>query len=360
MSRPKRKRLLRRLGPMCLCTAAILNAGIGAEAADRTPLVVYTALEPEQQGPVKAAIETAVPDVEVRWVYMQTGALTERILAERDHPQADMILALAATSMIAFKQAGLLLPYRPAGADQLRPQFVDATPPHAWTGMDAYLGVICFNNAVGPSGISAPVTWRDLLAPAYKGRIALPDPNSTGTGYLLVSGWLQSMGEREGWAFMDALHANVSGYLQTGAAPCAAAASGTSTVGLTYDMRAALLKSQGAPIRILVPLDGVGWEEEAFAIMASSPHADLGKRVADWASSEAANRLYAETFAIVAHPNVSNVPDTYPPYAENRMIRNDLTWMAVNRPRILAEWTRRYGGKSVPPRSPATPPLPSP
>ena len=28
------------------------------------------------------------------------------------------------------------------------------------------------------------------------------------------------------------------------------------------------------------------------------------------------------------------------------MIRNDLTWMAVNRPRILAEWTRRYGAKA--------------
>lgn len=337
-------------GLLCLCPSGLLLAVSPACAQDRTPLIVYTALEPEQQGPFKTAIEAAVPEVEIRWVYMQTGALTERVMAEREHPRADMILALAATSMIAFKQAGLLLPYRPAGADQLRPQFIDATAPHSWTGMDAYLGVVCFNDAAGPSGVSAPVTWRDLLAPAYKGRIAMPDPNATGTGYLLVAGWLQSMGEREGWAFMDALHENVSAYLQTGAAPCNAVAEGTYAAGLTYDMRAALLKSQGAPIRILVPLDGVGWEVEAFAIMATTPHADLGKRVANWAASEAANRLYGETFAIVAHPNVGNAPPTYPAYAENRMIRNDLGWMSNNRTRILAEWTRRYGAKSVPPR----------
>lgn len=345
-----RKWLSLTFGLLCLCSGTSSRGTTSAAAAERTPLVVYTAIEPEQQAPVKAAIEAAVPEVDIHWVYMQTGALTERILAERDHPQADMILALAATSMIAFKQAGLLLPYRPAGAERLRPQFVDATPPHSWTGMDAYLGVICFNDAVGPNDVSAPVTWRDLLAPALKGRIAVPDPNATGTGYLLVAGWLQSMGEREGWAFMDRLDANVAAYLQTGAAPCNAAAEGTYTVGLTYDMRAALLKGQGAPIRVLVPLDGVGWEEEAFAIMASSPHAQLGKRVADWAASEAANRLYAQTFAIVAHPAVSNAPATYPAYAENRMIRNDLAWMAANRPRILAEWTRRYGAKAVPPR----------
>ena len=335
---------------MALCAMA---APVLAHARERTPLVVYTALEPEQQGPVKAAIETAVPEVEIRWVYMQTGTLTERVLAERAQPQADMILALAATSMITFKQAGLLLPYRPAAADELRPQFADGTPPYSWTGMDAYLGVICFNEAAGPGGLSAPVTWRDLLSPALRGRIAMPDPNATGTGYLLVAGWLQSMGERDGWAFMDALHANVSAYLQTGAAPCNAAAAGSTAIGLTYDMRAALLKGEGAPIRILVPLDGVGWEVEAFAIMAASTHPDLAKRVADWAASEAANRLYGQTFAIVAHPAVGNAPPTYPAYAENRMIRNDLTWMATNRPRILAEWTRRYGAKSVPPRASA-------
>ena len=62
-----------------------------------------------------------------------------------------------------------------------------------------------------------------------------------------------------------------------------------------------------------------------------------------------ANELYAKTFAIVADPDLSKPPANYPPYAEARMIRNDLAWMAANRSRILAEWTRRYGGKSIAP-----------
>ncbi|WP_379134644.1 extracellular solute-binding protein [Methylobacterium sp. ID0610] len=325
------------------------SIGLPAGGADRTRLSVYTALEPEQHAPVKAAIEAAVPGVEIAWVWDQTGTITDRILAERAAPKADMVLGLAATSLQVFKAADLLLTYRPRGAERLRPAFRDADDGYAWTGMDAYLGVICFNTQAGERArLSAPVFWRDLLAPALKGQILMPNPVQTGTGYLLVAGWLQSMGEAAGWAFMDALHENVAAYLPVAATPCREAADGRSVVGLTYDMRAATLRATGAPLRIVVPADGVGWELEAFAILKSTPHADLARQVADWAASREANLLYARTFAVVAHPGLATPPPDYPPHAEARMIRNNLAWMAENRPRILAEWSRRYGAKAAP------------
>ena len=315
-----------RFGISCLLAAVFAFSAPSAWSAERTKLVIYTALEPEQHDPFKQAIEAAVPDVEVVWVWGQTGEITDRFLAERDHPHADMLLGLAATSLLRFEREGLLLSYRPVGSEQLREQFADEKPPYTWTGMDAYLGVICYNGDSDDGRGSAPVFWRDLLSPGLKGRIVMPDPLPTGTGYLLVAGWLQSMGEAEGWAFMDALDKNVAAYLPTGAAPCVETAAGHYTVGMTYDMRAALLKAQGAPIRLIVPIDGVGWEEEAFAVVKGSSHEALAKRVADWAATKAANELYADTFAIVAHPDVSKPPANYPAYAEARMIRNNLEW----------------------------------
>ncbi|WP_236960390.1 extracellular solute-binding protein [Methylobacterium durans] len=320
-----------------------------AHATERTRLTIYTALEPEQHAPFKQAIEAAVPEVEISWVWHQTGVLTDRILAEREHMQADMVLGLAATSLIAFEKLGLLLPYEPVGADRLRKPFRDPTAPYTWTGMDAYLGVICLNSDLAQrQRILTPTRWQHLLRSEWKGRLVLPSPVMTGTGYLLVSNWIQNMGEDAAWAFMDALDQNVVAYLATGSGPCEEVANGRHLAGLSYDMRAALLKEGGAPIQILVPADGVGWELEAFAIVAGSHHIDLAKRVADWAASRAANELYAQTFAIVAHPEVSNPPSTYPPHIEARMAKNDLSWMAENRTRVLAEWTRRYGAKAQP------------
>ena len=34
--------------------------------------------------------------------------------------------------------------------------------------------------------------------------------------------------------------------------------------------------------------------------------------------------------------------------SEKVMVKNDVEWMAKNRDRILAEWTKRYDGKSAP------------
>ncbi|MFH6786092.1 MULTISPECIES: extracellular solute-binding protein [Methylobacterium] len=334
--------------PACLLIylSACLLACPPADAAERTRLVTYTALEVEQLDPIRRAVEAAVPEVEIVWLRDSTGIVTDRVLAERDAPQADLVLGLAATSLLRFEAAGLLDPYRPAGVEALRPFFRDPTPPYSWTGMDAYLGVICFNVEVAARHrITRPNFWRDLLGPGLKGRVVMPNPAASGTGYLLVAGWLQTLGEDAGWAYMDALHENVDAYLPSGSAPCRETTAGRYAVGLSLDMRAAAEKAAGAPIDIVVPVDGTGWETEGFAVVAGRPHLALARRVADWAASREANALYARSFAIVAHPSVASPSPVYPLHAEARMIRNDLAWMARNRDRILAEWARRYGAK---------------
>ena len=340
----------RRRGGAARCVAALALWWGGLDAvgaATRVPLAVYTAIEADQQVAFKAAIEAAVPDVEVVWTYGHTGELTDRLAAEKSRPRADVVLGLAATSLALLKAQGLLQPYRPRGAEDLRSRFTDRGSPYSWTGMDAYLGVVCVNtDAASENRVSLPATWHDLLDPRLKGRITAPDPVRSGTGYLLVAGWLQGMGETAGWRFMDALDRNVSAYLPSGSAPCTEAAAGRSAVGLSYDGAAARLKAGGAPVGLVVPIDGVGWELEAAAIVRGTAHEPQAEAIMDWAASRAANALYASTYAIVAHPAVSSPPADYPPYAEARMIRNDLTWAANNRARILAEWTRRYGSKA--------------
>lgn len=324
--------------------------GAGEASAQRTKVTIYTALENDQLAPFKSSIERAVPGTEVVWVRDSTGVITARFLAEKDNPRADMVIGLAASSLLAFDKAGLLAEYKPAGADALKPEFRPKSgAPHTWTGMDAYLGVVCFNTTeAAKDKVSTPKSWKDLLVPALKGKIVMPHPASSGTGYLMVAGWLQSMGEAEGWKYMDALHENIGAYLHSGSAPCVQAARGERVAGLALDMRGAQEKSKGAPIEVVVPSEGTGWEEEAFAIVKGSKNLDLAKKIADWGASKAANELYAKSYAIVAYPGVKNTPPNYPANAEAGMIKNDLAWMGENRERILSEWSKRYESKAAP------------
>jgi iron(III) transport system substrate-binding protein len=330
----------------CVIGAAVL-AMPGFAHAQKTKVTIYTALENDQLAPFKASIEKAVPDAEVVWVRDSTGVITARFLAEKDNPRADMVMGLAASSLLMFEKAGLLETYKPAGADALKPVFRDGKDPYTWTGMDAYLGVICFNTAEA-KGVATPASWKDLLNPALKGKIVMPHPASSGTGYLMVAGWLQSMGETEGWKFMDGLHDNIAAYLHSGSAPCVQAARGERVVGLALDMRGASEKTKGAPIEVVIPKEGVGWEMEASAIVKGSKNLGVAKKIADWTATKEANELYSKTYAIVAAPGVSNNPPNYPAGAEAGMIKNDLGWMADNRERVLAEWSKRYESKAAP------------
>ncbi len=319
----------------------------GVAQAQKTKVTVYTALENDQLAPFKASIEKAVPEVEVVWVRDSTGVITARFLAEKDNPRADMVMGLAASSLLMFEKAGLLETYKPAGADALKPVFRDDKEPYTWTGMDAYLGVVCYNTAEA-KGVAVPGSWKDLLNPAFKGKIVMPHPASSGTGYLMVAGWLQSMGEAEGWKFMDGLHENIGAYLHSGSAPCVQAARGERTIGLALDMRGASEKSKGAPIEVVIPKEGVGWEMEASAIVKGSKNLALARKIADWSTTKDANELYSKTYAIVAAPGVGTKPTNYPANAEAGMIKNDLGWMADNRDRVLAEWSKRYESKAAP------------
>ncbi|MCL4768177.1 MAG: putative 2-aminoethylphosphonate ABC transporter substrate-binding protein [Hyphomicrobiaceae bacterium] len=317
--------------------------------AQKTTLTVYTALENDQLGPFKAAIEKAVPEVEVVWVRDSTGVITARFLAEKDNPRADLVLGIGATSLLVFEKLGLLETYKPKGVDGLKPVFRDTQGPYTWTGMDAYIGVICFNTAeAAKDKIAAPASWKDLTKPEYKGKLVMPHPASSGTGYLTVGAWLQTMGEDAGWKFMDALHENMAVYTHSGSAPCVQAAKGERVAGIALDMRGASEKSKGAPLEVIIPSEGVGWEMEATGIVKGTKHLELAKKVADWGATKDANELYSKTYAVVAYPGAGKYPPNYPPKAEESMIKNDFVWMAENRERILKEWTKRYESKAAP------------
>ena len=320
-----------------------------AEAQPRTRLTVYTALENEQLAPLKQAAEAAVPGIEIAWVRDSTGVITARLIAERQNPRADLIWGVSVFSLLQMESLDMLEGYTPAGAEALRPNFRSDRSPMTWTGMDAFVSAICFNTVVAQQrNLPRPSTWADLLNPAYRGQIVMPNPASSGTGFLTVAGWIGTQGEANAWTYMSRLHENVQVYTHSGSAPCNNAARGEYGIGLSLDMRAVTLKNQGAPIEIIVPTDGVGFDLEGTAILRGSRNLDAAKKLADWAVSRAANEMYGRWYAVLALPGVQPTVRGYPAEFEQRLVNQDFRAVALRRDEILREWSSRFDGKSAP------------
>jgi iron(III) transport system substrate-binding protein len=332
---------------------AALLAFAAAASAEKTTLLVYTALETDQLKAYQEGFNKANPDIELKWVRDSTGVITAKLLAEKANPQADAVMGVAASSLALLKKNDMLIAYAPINLDGIMSQYRDKANPPAWFGMDVWGATICFNTVeAAKRGIPKPETWKDLTKPVYKGQIVMPNPASSGTGFFDVTAWLSLWGDNDGkgggWKFMDALHENVAQYTHSGSKPCNMAAAGEYVIGISFEYRANANKAKGAPIELVFPKEGLGWDLEAFAIHKGTKKLDAAKKLADWASSKDAMLLYGKNFAITAQPGIApplaNVPADY----EARLVKMDFLWAADNRERILAEWNKRYNAKSEP------------
>lgn len=324
---------------------AALGTLLTAPAFAAEQVVVYTAFETDVLAKYKVAFETANPDIEIKWVRDSTGIMTAKLLAEKNNPRAEVVWGLAGSSMALLKKAGILQPYSPQGVEDLRTSMIDPENNKAWYGNDAWFNAICFNEYVAKEyNLPKPKSWDDLLNPIYKGHIAMPNPASSGTGYMQVSAWLQTMGDDKGWSYMAKLNDNIAHYTHSGSKPCVQAGMGEVAIGISMALRGAKLKTKGAPLDVILPAGGIGWESEAVGLVKKSAAA---KRIVDWSISKQANELYNESYALVGHNEVSKPVANYPNVQES-MVAMDFSKMANDRQQVLHTWSEKFDAKSEP------------
>lgn len=332
------------------CFAAVAASLLVATAANaQTELTVYTAVEAEDLKRYAETFNKDHPDIKINWVRDSTGIITAKLLAEKNNPQADVVWGLAATSLLLLKTEGMLEAYAPKGVEKLDAKFVDKSDPPAWVGMDAWVAAVCYNTVEAEkAGLTPPKSWKDLTKPEYAGHVIMPNPNSSGTGFLDVSSWLQMFGEDGGWDYMDKLHGNIARYTHSGSKPCKLAAAGEIPIGVSFAFRGAKSKAAGAPLEIIVPDEGVGWDMEATAIVAGTANLEAAQTLVDWSITKKANEMYNSGYAVVAMPGVAKPVEHFPPNLIEKMIDNDFEFAANNRKAILEEWQKRYDSKSEP------------
>lgn len=321
-----------------LALSLVLPGGGASAARAETTLLVYTAVEPEWLPKYKKAFEEANPGIRIKWLREGTGTITARLLAEKEAPRADVVFGLAAGSLLVLKAQNMLEAYTPRDFDKLSPVMRDASDSPCWVGINAWATGFCVNRPeMEKRGLAAPRNWNDLTRPEYKGLIVMPDPAASGTGYMNLAAWIQMWGEEEGWAYADAVQANLKMLSPSGARPAAMAAQGEVPIGVSSGAFGAPFLKRRAPLDIIVP-DNAGWEMEAAAIVKGTANLEAARRLMDFCCSEAVAKIGAEFSGMPARPEF--VTDRE---AAARLAPIDPQWGADNRERLLAAWRARYG-----------------
>jgi iron(III) transport system substrate-binding protein len=325
-----------------VCAFCILIAG----AAQAASLTAYSALEEDEIAEYVAAAKKALPDIDLKVLRLSTGDLGARILAEASNPQHDVIWGWAVTNMLDPRILALLEPYKAKGADRLASSYRGADD--KWFAATGYMAAFCVNNErIKAKGLPMPKDWEDLIDPKLKGEVVMPNPVSSGTGYLQVVGILQAMGEEKGWKFLKDLDANVAQYIKSGSRPCKAARAGEFAVGTSLAFAAIQSIEEGFPITMVIPAKGAGYELEASGLMQKAPNKTDARRFLDWTLSPEAAAIYGKYKEIVTiagvEPSGSAQKAGLPKDVSKALVTIDFAKSAKEREAILARWQKEIG-----------------
>lgn len=293
-----------------LLALALALTGCGRNPGE---VVIYTSRDQLYAEPVLKAFEEET-GIRVRAVY-DTGAtktvgLTNRLLAEKDHPQADVFWNSEVARTIILKRAGVLAPYTSPLAKDIPQRYKD--PEGYWTGFGARARVIIYNTKL-VSAEEAPRSLFDLTQPRWRGRVALGTP-VLGTMATHHTALFLRLGDEQARAFFEALAANDVRIVVGNTAVRDAVSSGEVPVGVidTSDAQEAI--ADGAPVAIIYPdQDGLGTLviPNSVALIAGAPHPENGRRFIDYLLRPETERALAwsRSAQIPLHPGVEVPPN---------------------------------------------------
>ena len=100
-------------------------------------------------------------------------------------------------------------------------------------------------------GLDMPTSYQDLLDPQYKGQISMPNPASSGTGYMFLLSLVNAWGEQEALDYFDKLSENVLSFTSSGSGPVNSLVLGEVAIGLGMTPNAATKIGEGFPLQIV-------------------------------------------------------------------------------------------------------------
>ena len=307
-------------------------------------VVVYTSVDQPFSEPVFEAFEQAT-GVKTRAVFdteetKSTGVLN-RLIAEGEHPQADVFWSGDPVRPFSLMKRGLVQPYVSPEADGIPEGFRAADG--SWTGFAARARVLLVNT-VRLGDEPAPASIRDLAAPRFKGKTAIANP-LFGTTTMHVAALFASWGPVRARAFMKELKdAGVRVASSNGEVKRLVVA-GEITFGLTDTDDANEALKAGAKVEVVYPdQDELGAlvMPTTAVLIKGGPNEQQGKRLIDYLISAEVERRMAESAAHMPLRSGVATPANVRSVSDIRAMKADYAKVASEMESIqpwLRDWT---------------------
>ncbi len=262
-------------------------------------VVVYSSVDDVYARPIAEQFQKET-GIEVRFVpdteETKSTGLVNRLIAERERPQADVFWSGDPVRAALLKLKGVTAPYQSPNAEGLPRQYSD--PEWHWTGFSARARVLVYNtNLVAPD--ERPSSIMDLLDERFRGQACIANP-LFGTTSMHAAALFQVLGEARAKEFFEKFIANGGTIVSSNGEVRRRVAAGDFAVGITDTDDAHVALQEGKPVGVVFPdAGGMGTLviPNAVMLIRGAPHPEAGKKFIDYLLRPETELALAESIA---------------------------------------------------------------
>lgn len=284
--------------------------------------------------------------VDVTCLDMSSGEALERIRAESENPQGDVLFGTTNLSHVNLAADDLTETYQGSGWNSL-PDGPIKDPDAHWTGFYyGVLGFACSPERLEDIGAPCPSSWADLLDPVYKGEIVIASPAASGTSYTVLSGLAHLMGEDGAFEWYAEFDKNVAQYTSSGSAPGKLAAAGEFAIGISFAHDIQVQQQKGLPVELSFPSEGTPFEIGGISIIKGAKNEAAAQAWVDHVFTPAFQRYHNDVAnRIPVVEGVRLAEGTFGLDDVKLIDGYDPTEWAAVRDTLVAKWQEEIGSK---------------
>ncbi len=266
---------------IALIMLAVVISTLLAGCSGKEEVIIYTSAEDYRIEYMQKRLDEVFPEYNIIIEYMPTGDHAAKLITEGTSTEADITYDLEYGYMEQLANAGVLADLKDMYDTSVFAE--DALAGAYYFPEYKNGGAIIINPKIlSDKGLSKPASYEDLLKPEYKNLISMPNPKSSGTGYMFLRTLVNSMGEDEAFAYFDSLTTNILQYTSSGSGPVNALIQGEAAIGLGMTGQAVTAINDGQNLEIVYFEEGSPYSMYGQGIIAGKESRESVKAVFDF------------------------------------------------------------------------------
>ena len=289
--------------------------------------------------------------INVHVVSAGTGECLERISAEKDNPQADIMYGgMNYANSFNPDYVPLFEPYVAKGDENLPEAYQNFNGITTHYCLDGSAALLINTEEYEKLGLKVDEFkgYADLLRPELAGKIAMGDPANSSSAWAELTNMLLVMGNEPyddaAWEWVGKFIDNLNGImLSSSSAIYKGVVAGEYVVGVSYEDPCVSLLVDGATnVKLVYPEEGAVWLPAGVAIIKNAPNMENAKLFVDWIISDEGQAEIAKTTARPVNPNISNTAKEMTPFADINVKYEDMELCGTNKKAWQDKWTEMF------------------